>query len=163
MTTLTKWWIALSQREQVMLAALGGLLMVLVLTYGVFIPLTNWHHSTKTTLASAEADAYLIAEAVREAGQLAAAAAERPGIRDVPLRQALGETTNVKGIAISRIQPDPSGGLTVWIDTVSPPVFFTWLEELYRGYGIQATRVSLQRDDTSDTVRAQLLLTGREQ
>jgi len=158
MQPVLNWWYGLSGREQGLLAVMGVLIAGLVLTYGIVFPLLAWQDSSRETLRLAQRDTMLVEDAARTAQQYASAQDARPAIRTVSLRRALGETTNARGIRISRLQPDPSGGLTIWADKIEATTFFAWLDELYETYGISAMRVSLQTNDDNDTVRAQVML-----
>ena len=160
MTQMIKqWWTDRSIREQVLLASLSLIAVLLIAFQFVVRPLVEYRAAAAA--ANQEAMAYL--------KDVESSAATIIGLQDLiridvdadiqTMRTAVSTAARDAGIAITRLQPITSGGLDVWLDNAESTSLFNWTVSLHEKYGIGVTRASIQRNDDA-TVRAQISLSG---
>ncbi|RMB11808.1 type II secretion system protein GspM [Eilatimonas milleporae] len=157
----TKGWRRLSLREQRLIMAAGVLILLLAGYQFLYRPLIDYRANALSDLEAARTQTAVTLAAASELAALRDAAKGREARRnDVDIRQAVSQTAQRLGVTITRIQPDPSDGLNVWIDDVGSELLFDWLLLLQDEHGVHAAKASVQKNERADTptLRAQLLL-----
>ncbi len=159
MTQVTKWWSALTLREQGLIALMLILGLGLGFFYGVLRPINQHYDDGLRVLAAASAEAGRVKSVVQSARILQSGAPTRPtGTTNV--RAAIGETALAMGITVTRLQPDQNGNLNVWLDAVPTRDFFRWLTVLQKNHGVSVAKATVQSEDGTPNIRAQLVLRG---
>ena len=74
-----------------------------------------------------------------------------------PLGVIIAQSSEERSIAITRVQPDETGQITVWMDSVDANALMDWLVVLARDEGVVSTRITLDREG-ENRVRAQIVL-----
>lgn len=157
---MTNWWRSLSRREQAMLAALGTLVLLIVVWFGLIDPLRKAQRAAAERYERAAATAATVERGLAELAALRrvipAAASRRP------VADAVAESAAAAGIDLSRSEPDPSGGLRVAIEGAAPGVVFPWLASLQREDGVAASHLTVLKADSGGlTVDATLVGLGQ--
>jgi len=144
-STITGYWQGRSDREQILLAAMGALVLVLVAQLLVVQPLMNFHARARTDYSAAmqlyrsiEADAATYRE-------LSANAVQREANSAQSMRSIVGSLALTNNIAIARLIPGEDGTLTVNIERAETASVMRWLIELEESYGIQVMSSTLDR------------------
>jgi general secretion pathway protein M len=134
-------WSQRSSREQVMLAVMGLLLIVVLGWFGVVQPLGRAVDASRDKAAEASARLAGI-EAIGRAGGpgLTAAASQ-------PLGAIVDATAQAAAVTIDRRREEPDGRLTVWLTSVEPGVMMGWLTSLAQAHGVAVTDVTASRLD----------------
>lgn len=159
MSNILRLWQDRSQREQVMLAVMGGLVFVVLLQVLAVRPLLDFHARSQDDYAasmqlyrSIETDIQTLAQAQTEASAVSNSAQ--------PLRTVAGSLALSHGISIARMVPSEDGRLTVNITRAETRALMQWLIDLETRYGIEVVTTAMDRE--SDTfVEATLVLQRR--
>ena len=161
MTAVKDFWQGLSPREQVLIAVMLMLFSLVLVWLLVVRPLADSRSTALATYEAAARDAREVEAAVALSQTLGTVSEQdrpAPAANEAAIRSIVSQTTKVRGLTLSRLQPDTTtGGLTVWFDTADPKQILDWVRTLYEDHGISASRLSLQRTD-ENAVRAQMLL-----
>lgn len=157
MKTLAQSWLGgLSARERLLLAAAGGLVLVLAATSLVVTPLRAAHETARLDYEGAALD---LAEA-RGAAAFAKSADRRPSAGEGDARAAVTGSALARGLAIARLSPVDGGGLAVRLERADPGVLYAWIADLETSQGVTVRRASVRRLAGSDAVEADLVLGG---
>ena len=139
------WWDGLSSREQVMMAVLGALAMILLVSLLIIQPLLGAHDRARDSYA-ASMRLYRAVEADADTVQALAAAAPASTAPVQSLRAVAGSMALRHDIALARMVPGEDGRLTVNIDRAETAAILAWLVDLDQRYGIRAQASTLDRD-----------------
>ena len=151
-------WTERTPREQGLIAAAAALLAGLVLWQGVLSPAAAYRDAERARYeAAVEAHRELVSGIVLHR-RLAARAEDGAQAGARPLRTVVGRTAEEAGIAITRVRPDETGRLTVWMDNVRGDRLIEWLADLAREDGVAVARLTVDAEGDG-RVRAQILLT----
>lgn len=149
-------WTERTAREQALLALAGLLIAVTLIWFAALKPALD-HRADARAEFTAAAEAYRAMDAgLREYRARAAALDAAPGDAR-PLRTVAGVYARERDLAITRVLPDETGRLNVWLDNVTDQALFDWLADLEREEAVVARRVTLDREGDG-VVRAQVLL-----
>lgn len=164
-----KVWASFSLREQILLAVMATLAVLIGGYYGVADPLARYHSAAETRLIAAQEEAALIASLKTRwataglentAKEQPAQAANTPAANP---RAVLTEAAKDLGITVNRLQPDGNGGVNVWVENIETPQFFALMERLQNGAGLTVKAANLQRPSADAPVQAQFLITAKTQ
>jgi len=148
-------WAERTVREQLMLAGLGALVILVIAWYGVLAPALSWRSEARADHEAAVARyETMVAGVARYRAEVQAAAQPRAG---AALRTVVGTSAAERGLAISRVQPLEDGRLGVWMEGVSDDALMAWLVALSRDEGVRVDQISLDREGDR-LVRAQMVL-----
>ncbi|WP_309091693.1 type II secretion system protein GspM [Phenylobacterium sp.] len=139
------WWEARTRREQALLAVMAATLSAFLLWFGVHRPVAQ----------AREAAAQRYERALRAQGEVEAAAARirqlqkggASSARRAPAAEAVNASAAATGLTLSRVSPDPGGGVQVAVGGVSPAQLFPWLASLQQDYGVTARHLTVVKDD----------------
>ena len=159
MTQASKWWASLTLREQGLIALMIVLALGIGLIYGVLRPITSYYDAGVRAVAASTTEATRVRSAIQSAGALQKNATPKPSTT-TNVRAAISETALTLGITVTRLQPDQNGNLTVWLDAVPSDDFFHWLRVLQSDHGVSVAKATVQKEDGSPVVRAQLVFRG---
>jgi general secretion pathway protein M len=136
------WFEGRTPREKVLLAMMAAGLLGVLLWLAVFRPLAQ---------ASVGAERRF-EQAAREATAVQAATARLKNLpRTVqaaadPAR-AVSETAAAEGLSLSRVEPDPTGGVQVAVNGVAPMRLFPWLAQLQTAHGVTPRHLTVIKDE----------------
>lgn len=154
---MKSYWLSLTRREQNMIAAGCGLIVLTLLYFAALAPLMGYVRDSERAYASSLSNYQSIQS---YASQLLATRAGRPQSagegQPVSLRVAVSNAARMAGVSISRLQPSEDGTLTVWAENVDSQQFFLWLKTLSDERGIGPANVLVQKSTSGDRLRVQL-------
>ena len=144
------WFKSREPRERILLLILAGLLVVFVAWFALT---RESRPDGSTALEAAQTDREFW---LRAAPKLNASA--MTGERAAFTRGALIDAARKRGMDLSRVQPQSGGGLTVWVEDASTPVFYSVIQDLVTNYAVDVDN-ALITAAPSGGVNAQLTLT----
>lgn len=139
------WWKGRSRREQILVGAMGALVVGLGLWFGVVQSLAEARRQASERLAEAVAVEAAVQRGLAELAALRQAAPARPSRQ--PVAQAVAESAAAAGLTLSRSEPDPGGGHRVQAEAVAPAVLFPWLAALQRDHGVVASHLTVLKGE----------------
>ena len=153
---MSRWFDALSRRDQVALLALGGALLVWVFFQLVIIELDG----RRERLAGANHQ--LAERLVRvdfKVEQLSGLRAGGGG-RQVNLTQTLSQASDAHGLAVKRLQPNSRGEVQIRFEGVAFDGLLQFLEEIEGRSGLRVLDASVSSAGRDGGVNATLRVTG---
>lgn len=153
---LKAWFDARTLRERRMLLAMAAMIVLTVIWFGIFLPVSDGLSSSRTRLndavvrlGKAEAEREAIADLIKNKPQ------PIPGALADYIRQSAGDA----GFALSNVAPQGDDRVQIAIPTARPGALFSWIADLERAGVIVATIDVSNNGD--QTVAAQILLMKR--
>ena len=147
---------AMDGRDRIALVGLSVFLFLVFISYGLWIPLTNYvsestdRHANRLELLqwmqSTEDDARAASGVVPESS--------RSGQSLLTLVSRTSQSTKVKP---ARLQPEGSDEVSVWFETVEFNQLLMWMNKL-RQEGISVRQLSIDRQEVEGTVNARVVL-----
>lgn len=147
------WWKAREPREQWLLLLGGGVALTVLIFQYVWEPSTRFVSQQRTVLATALSERADVRRAVsnRVDGPMEPRSQQ-------PLQLLLTQTADLYGLTLSRIVPAEDNGFNVWLDEARPVLFYAWVAELEREYGVRVGKASLRRNSDERTVNANIYM-----
>lgn len=142
---MTACWEARTRRDQVLLAAMAAALVGTVLWLGAYRPAEAARRAAEQRYERALEGQARVARAAGRIQPLQGAAAGP--VADVSAADAVNASARAAGVVLSRVEPDPAGGVQVAVQAVPPTALFPWLAALQRDYGVAARRLTVIKDD----------------
>jgi type II secretory pathway component PulM len=130
---MMSWFQSREPRERVLLLIIGALLALYV---AWFLINREAGPTGQSKLEAAQTDRELW---LRAAPKLSVSGAS--GERAAFTRGALIDVARKRGVELSRIQPQPNGGLTVYVEDVGTPEFYAVIGDLVAGYNVDVENV----------------------
>lgn len=155
-TQATAMWAGRTAREQVLLAAGAAVSLALVAWFAVIDPVMGWRDAAGARHAVAVAQYEAVAQGVARYRVLTVDAPATTA-QDETIRSVVAGAAARSGLVLSRVLPDESGRLNVWIDAADPDPVMVWLGELAARDRIAVRRAALERLPGGQ-VRTQVLL-----
>lgn len=157
MNGLIKWWYDRDERERLLLTVMGIMIFLFLVYFLIYIPIKNHRTDLQYQYQAAISDAAIVNSAILEASKIKENDTERQITSDADIRQVISQSAQQLGLTLTRLQPDQTSGLNVWVDSVETPVFYRWVLDLQKKHGIYVARASLNNDNNG-LIRVQLLL-----
>lgn len=154
---VTVWFQRQSERDQLMLSILGGVLLVLLLWLLILMPAQRFAFESLENYRQASDDLAWMkahAEQARALGPDSRQGRE-PG---QSLLSVVSSTAGEHGLGIQRTEPATEGGVRVWMDAVPFNNLAGWLDELARRQGVLASQIDIQRAGAPGMVTVRLTL-----
>ena len=145
LTRFNTLWQSRSEREKLLLCAMGGLFAVLLVRVAIVRPLAGFHARARDDYAAsmqlyrvleAEVETYL---ALREGDP----ATEQAG---QSLRSLAGALALQHDLSLARMVPGEDGSLTVNVDRAQSTQLMRWLLALEERHGIQVSSSTIDRE-----------------
>ncbi|MCW8109042.1 type II secretion system protein M [Alteromonas ponticola] len=149
---------ALTEREQMLVALSGVVILIAILYWGIFAPLNAGLEREQTRLANQQKLLEWVSERANRAQQLRAAAGT-PNRFTGSLPQVVNSTTGRFNIAISRMQPQGEE-LQVWVDQAPFNDVLGWLQEMEK-LGIVILNADIAEADEPGQVKIRRLQLGK--
>ncbi|MCW8093277.1 type II secretion system protein M [Alteromonas sp. ASW11-130] len=149
---------ALTEREQMLVAISGVVMVIAILYWGIFAPLNTGIEREQTRLSSQQKLLEWVSERANRAQQLRQAAGSGNQFRG-SLPQAVNSTTNRFKIAISRMQPQGEE-LQVWVDQAPFNDVLSWLQAM-ESMGIVILNADIAEADASGQIKIRRLQLGK--
>jgi len=155
------WLFNLEPRERMMFAA-GAVLLVLLLLYAlIWAPLRSGYHSLQESVAvQRDTVAWMQGSAQTIQRLRSSGGAVAKGLGGRSLLSVTDSTARAGGLglALKRVEPEGSNSVRVWLEGASFDVLIKWLGTLSTQHGVDASSVSLERNETAGLVNARLTL-----
>ena len=155
MDRLATYWAERSTREQWMLGVMFALLALVILWFGVAMPLDRAQRSARDTLIEATDRN----SAIRAAVTLLKALPRTPTGTGpaTPLDQFVGQSAGEAGLTLERAQAQGNDRMEIAIASVRPIALFSWLSGL-ESQGIRVVTMSARPSPTAGSVSVQAVL-----
>jgi type II secretory pathway component PulM len=157
MNSLKKWWFDRDDRERLLLTVMSIMLVLFFLYFLLYLPLKRYRSDLHYQYQAAVSDAAIVNSAILEAAKIKENDTQKTVTSDADIRQVISQSAQRQGLTLTRLQPDQTSGLNVWVDGVETTVFYSWVLELQQKHGIYVARASLN-NNSDGLIRAQLLL-----
>lgn len=154
---MTAWFEGLTKREQMLVAVAGALALLLAISMLIIRPLTSWRSDASASAQSARSTYELVAQAAATGG--GQAGPQAPGA-NVPLRNAVTQSSAAAGIELLRIGADTGGQIEVQPAPINGDQLFAWLGTLETQFGVSVAFADMSRDENG-LVAAQVLVFER--
>jgi general secretion pathway protein M len=141
-------WALLQPREQRALGIAGGVVALLILVYGLWLPS---RHAAQKAQTNYEARRTLLQQLQARSGP--AAATGQGG----SLLRVASDTAAASQLALSRIEPEGDGGVRVWLDKADFNAVAAWLAAL-AAQGVKVEEAQIEKQ-VEGGVSARLALT----
>ncbi len=163
MSRLRDWFGALEQREQRVLLAGAGILLVLLLYVLIWQPLQSRHERAANGVVSGQATLGWMLEAAAEVRALQGSGTSAGnGLEGRSLLAVVDQSARRTGLgdALKRVEPEGAGAVRVWLEAASFDQMIGWLAGLSQQQGVQVDVISIERGDATGRVNARLTLQG---
>lgn len=154
MEQLKQWWESITVREQQLTMVSVVFIVIAILYWGIWSPLTTQLTENKQQLTNAKASLSWTKE---KANFLLASGVAKPQKRNGNLTQILNSSARKKGITFSRIV-NKQQQIEVWITNVEFDLFLSWLTDLNNQYGISVLNADLAKTDQAGYIKVNRLL-----
>lgn len=155
MERITTYWSERSTREQWMLGVMFALLAIVLLWFGVAMPLDRAQRSARETLLAATDRNAAVRVAVKQLKTLPReAAATGPA---TPIDQFVGQSAGEAGLTLERAQAQGSDRMDIAIASVRPVALFSWLATL-EAQGVRIDTMSARPSATAGSISVQAVL-----
>lgn len=152
-------WDDLSLREQRLLLFATPLLIIILLYIALYLPISTWRADG---VREREHSVALYEDMRQGAERLFRQSTPPTTGSDKPIRSQGAAQARALGLALSRIQPSQNG-IAFWFDAVPSQKLFQWLTLLKNEDGAIVEKLVIERNDDGQTLRAQIILRGRDQ
>ena len=150
----SQYYASLSSRDQLALKVLALFLSVIILVAGILIP------SYQYALSSQEDYRQSVDDLVWMQNNQHRVHAKAPATRNGSLLSIVNSTAQSARISFKRFEPVGENNLNLWVENVSFNNMIQWVERLSNQYGIQVTEIAVDRQVSSGTVNARIVLEG---
>lgn len=157
MALLMPWWRDRSGREQLLLALMAGLVVVIIGWLGIIRPLAIAREAAVERLATAErdlGDVRAMTPAIRAAEQRA-----RPA-GTLPVIERVGQRATEAGLTTERLASDNDGRVTLRVPAVKPAILLRWIADIEARDAIIVDRLAVTRNGDA-TVAADIAFRDR--
>jgi general secretion pathway protein M len=137
------WWRDRSPREQLLLAIMAGLVIIVTLWLGVVRPLALAGDRAAARHATAIAD---LGEVRRMTIAIRAAEARRRAGTDTPLLERVRASASVAGLTLDMLESSNTAEVSLRITAIKPVPLLRWIASLESQDGIKTTRLASSRN-----------------
>ena len=139
---IRNWYLGLTGRERVLVGVAGAFAGIVVLIYGIVLPIGAAHDAAHVRHAEA-----VIAAGEVEAGLARLDTLPEPPSGSGPVSPLVASLAQEKGIVLQSNQPSGNEGARIAIATAAPGAAFAFLDDLRRaGLGVEAVTISPSAD-----------------
>ncbi|WP_394132889.1 type II secretion system protein M [Shewanella maritima] len=158
MENLQTWWRGLATREQQLVGFCGAMLVIGILYWGIWSPISQAHEDALRSHASASQTlSYVKQTANKIAGMKQSGGA--PKARG-SLSSVVNQTAGQYKLVISRMQPQ-GDNIQLWMDDVPFDALLDYLHDLVEQKGLTLDSVDLAESDTAGYVRVRRIQLSR--
>ncbi|OSM05326.1 type II secretion system protein GspM [Magnetofaba australis] len=155
----------LNDRERKLVLGGGGALIVLLLVFGVWLPISDHVSAQQREVSLQRQDLAWMRQAAEEVGRLRAQGATAKGAQAAPgesLMSLADRSAREQGLggAIRRIEPAEKG-VSVRLEGVGFDRMMQWLGHVREQFGVMVTRADVERANDQGGVNARLVLEWR--
>ncbi|RYM12254.1 type II secretion system protein GspM [Sphingobium cupriresistens] len=155
MEGLGAYWSERSPREQWMLGVMFALLAVVILWFGIAMPLDRAQRSARDTLNEATDRNAAVRAAVKQLKALPRNAAATGPV--TPVDQFVGQSAGEAGLTLERAQAQGGDRIDIAIASVRPVALFSWLAAM-EAQGVRVETMTARPSPTAGSVSVQAVL-----
>jgi general secretion pathway protein M len=155
MDRLGLYWAERSPRERWMLGVMFALLAIVILWFGIAVPLARAQRDARDRLVEATARNAALRATVAQLKALPRAPANVGST--VPLDQFVGQSAGEAGLTLERAQAQGNDRMDIAIASVRPIALFSWLSTL-EGQGVRVVTMSARPSPTAGSISVQAVL-----
>ncbi|WP_300114819.1 type II secretion system protein M [Sphingobium sp.] len=155
MDRLGLYWAERSPRERWMLGVMFALLAIVILWFGIAVPLDRAQRDARDRLVEATERNAAIRATVVQLKALPRAPANVGST--VPLDQFVGQSAGEAGLTLERAQAQGNDRMDIAIASVRPIALFSWLSTL-EGQGVRVVTMSARPSPTAGSISVQAVL-----
>lgn len=145
------WYLALPQRDQLIVKGVGIFVAAALVFLIVYAPMIKQQRQLESKLDRALVTYNKIADNAHKFGGAA-------GTSSGPILSVVSQQARRSGVTLSRYEQDGKG-LRIWVDKVAFDEAIAWLEELQAKNGIRVTQINIDRKDNPGWVDLRATLT----
>ena len=150
MGRLTHWWDGREPRERLLLVALGAIVGLFILIFGVVLPVQSARTDASESLRRAQAELMAVSRLSPSSEQT----------RRAPFdRSVLINVARAQDIRLTRVQPGQDGTLSVWIDEAQTQRLYGFFDALLSDYAVALDQVIVSADNNG-RLSAQFVVRG---
>lgn len=149
-----QYYASLGSRDQLALKVLVLFLAVIILVAGVLIPSYQYALSAQKEYRQSVDDLTWMQNNQHRVNSKA------PANRNGSLLSIVNSTAQSSRIAFKRFEPVGENNLNLWVENVSFNNMIQWVERLSDQYGIQVREIAVDRQISSGTINARIVLEG---
>lgn len=153
---LRAWFDGRSLRERRMLLVMAAMIVLTILWFGIFRPISDGLSSSRTRLNDA---VVRLGDAQAERDAIADLAKNRPQPIPGALADYLRQSAGDAGFALSNVDPQGDDRVQIAIPTARPGALFSWIADLENA-GVVVSTIDVTNNG-DQTVAAQILLMKR--
>ncbi|GAA5143343.1 type II secretion system protein GspM [Thalassotalea piscium] len=151
------WWLGLNTREQRLVGALGGIVVIFLFYSLVWQPLNKKIINAEKRVARQHE---LLVWVKQEVARYQANGGNSKQPRNnASLSSIVNQAASRSGISITRIQPQ-GDDLQIWIDNIAFNSLLQWLAQLSEKHGLTIKNIDLDATDIDGEVRVRRLQLG---
>lgn len=151
-----RWYASREPNEQRVIAALAGLIVLVVLWLAVWSPISDWRATAHNRYQNAQAQLDWMRANESRARALAADHSGASGRRS--LLPVITRAAQAQGIQVNRLQPESGGVVSVSIQTQPFNDVLQWLHQLEENNGVTVLRLAADAQRQPGIVNAQIRL-----
>lgn len=156
---LTVWWQTLSARERQLVSLLAGFVVLFTVTMGIIKPIQTYASRAEQQLATQRSLQQWVMTTSAEIEALRVQ--HGTGVRSIPINNAIAQSAQRYNIELSRIE-NRDEDVQVWLAPLPFDQLTRWLDTLKAQYGITASALDIERDQTSGVVQVRRLALRQE-
>jgi general secretion pathway protein M len=156
------YWRQLSQREQIMLGS-GALALLVTFVYLIiWEPLVTEQERLNTSIAKLQKDVDWLKNAGQEVRKLKAQQGPARQLNGQSLFGVIDSTAKSSGLgeSVSRVEPDGTDKVRVWLDSAPFDNMMRWLQRLTGDYGYRIESSVIDKEAVSGRVSVRLVIAG---
>ena len=152
------WWRTRTLREQRLLLAMAGVMVVVLLWLAVIRPIGDRLSEARERHGAA---VLALAEARARASQIGLLEQRKPASLGGPLETTLNQAATEAGLPVAKVEREGLNQATMTIDSVKPQAFFAWVRRMEDERGMIVERLSA-RANPDQTLAIRITFRARE-
>ncbi|REL36950.1 type II secretion system protein GspM [Thalassotalea euphylliae] len=156
---MKQWWQQLQSREQQLILAMAGVLLVFILFQGVWQPIHQGADKAEKKLARTQ-ELYQYVKTNTAKISSSAASVRQPS-RGGSLSGLVNRVAGQYQISIARMQPQGDQGVQVWIDEIPFEQLLRLLNALTQQHGLVVSNIDVTTGNSPGTVKIRRLTLSR--
>ena len=156
-SAIMRWYAGREPNEQPIIAALAGLVGLLILWGLIWQPVSDWQNLEQNRYANAQSLWDWVQ--ANEQDARAAARSSSPGVASQrSLLPVITRAANTRGLKLSRLQPESDGAVSVVLQAQPFNDMLEWLAELEQRSQVSVQRITLDAEGQPGLINAQVRL-----
>lgn len=158
---MKNWFLALSQREQVMVKFAGSALIIFLVYFIVIDPISSNYSKNKKAVATATETLEWMLAASQEVKQLRGGHtfSKRPEGKQFVLSM-IDQSARKSGLAgvMKRVQPEGESGVRVWFENAAFDELIKWLDIIESKHGLVVNEINIEQTESTGLVNVRVYL-----